>query len=126
MPIDLQTIKELSPIVAVVIVFVLGYIYSSKNHRGEIKDISESHKQEIIKISEMYDRQIVNISNMHKEKSMGHERQIKEMIDMFTGQISAKDERLYTFLGDLALKIERNTNSIEKLVNSFEKYLIQK
>lgn len=126
MPFDVQTIKELSPIVAVVVVFVVGYVYSSKNHKEEIRDITDSHQKEVSKITEMHERQLDAMGDMHKEKTQAFMQRETELLDMFTKQISSKDERLYTFLGDLALKIERNTNSIEKLVNSFEKYLIQK
>lgn len=131
MPFDIQTIKELSPVVAVVVVFVLGYVFSSKNHKEEIKDLNEArqkeikavmdaHEREIRQIMENHQRQTDTLGEAHKEKTVAFMNKESELLDMFTKQISAKDDRLYAFLGDLTLKIERNTVSIEKLVIAIE------
>jgi uncharacterized protein YneF (UPF0154 family) len=131
MSFDIETIKELSPIVAVVVVFVLGYVYSSKNHKEEIRDINEAHQKEIRTIMEAHEREIKQIMENHarqldefgdiqKEKTVAFMKKESELLDMFMKQISAKDDRLYSFLSDLGLKIERNTVSVDKLIIAIE------
>ena len=117
----INSLKELTPSVAIFAIGAILIYIINRSHSKEIEMIEKRHGEQIKTISE-------SMGLAHKEKTIAFMEREKEFLEMF----KIKDDKLYSFLGelsnnlgDVSKDIRANTNSIEKLVANFERYMFK-